>query len=96
MSKVKTVIKFSAEWCGPCKGYTPIFHSISEKFKDKVEFKELDVEEALEETEKYRIMQVPTTLLLDENGNVLHKATGSLHKDTLDKLILQFLEDEKD
>lgn len=79
---VKQIIKFSATWCGPCKLFSSTFNKVKamDDFKD-IEFKEFDIEEdeeGIELVEKYQIRSVPTTLLLDENGEVLIKVSGAI------------------
>jgi thioredoxin-related protein len=58
-----------------------------EEYKD-IEFKEIDIENDEEgETfvEKYQIRSVPTTLILDENDNVIYKVMGNIpQKDFID------------
>lgn len=81
---LKTIYKMSASWCGPCRVYAPIFVEVSkmDEFKD-IEFKELDADDDEDLFEKYRVMSVPTTVFLDENGNVLNKVSGAMPKNTL-------------
>ena len=39
-----TLIKFTADWCGPCKAINPILESISEKMADKIVIANHDVD----------------------------------------------------
>ena len=39
------VIKFYANWCGPCKIYNKTWDKVVAKLGDKVEFVEVDIEE---------------------------------------------------
>lgn len=32
------IVKFSTDWCGPCKNYAPIFEKAKEQFGDKWSF----------------------------------------------------------
>ena len=81
---VKKVLKFSAEWCVPCKLYSKTFHEVSNNdlFKNII-FENVDIEENDDLTEKYKIRSVPTTILLDENDNVLFTIHGNVSKNML-------------
>ncbi len=86
--KIKKVLKMSASWCMPCKVYSRTFNDVKneEKYKDVV-FEEIDVEENEELADKYNIRAVPTTVVLDENDNVLSAFNGNVSKiDLEDKL----------
>lgn len=81
---VKQIIKLSAQWCAPCRFYAETFHKVSEKeeFKD-IEFKALDIEndeEAEPLVNKFGVRGVPTTLIMDENGELIYKLTGNLRE----------------
>ena len=39
-----TLIKFTADWCGPCKAINPILETISEKMADKIVIANHDVD----------------------------------------------------
>lgn len=92
---LKTIVKLSAQWCGPCKVYANTFHRVknSDEFKN-LEFKEIDIEND-EEGEimvsKYGIRSVPTTLMLDENNEVVYKVMGNVPESELTKLINEAL-----
>jgi len=71
------LLKFGAEWCAPCK-------TMEERLKDFTgcEVKHYDVDsddtETLELIEKFRIRSVPTMILEDDNGDILHTWYGSI------------------
>ena len=71
------VIKFSAEWCGPCRTLKPLFEKASAKYSN-YKFVESDVEEDVELAEKYHIRNVPTIIVVDANDNELSRKSGSL------------------
>ena len=86
------VIKFGAEWCGPCKVFHKTFEDVSkmDEFKD-IKFEELDVEENELEVEKYQVRAVPTTVILDENDELKYKLSGNISKDELINIIKKAL-----
>lgn len=92
---VKKVLKMSASWCFPCKMYGKTFEEVSknEEFKD-ILFEEIDIEENEDLTEKYLIRSVPTTVILDENENILTKLSGNISKSSLEEALKQY-NDEK-
>ena len=66
------VIKFGAGWCGPCR----VLDSSLKDF-DKCEIERYDVDEVDEDLLiKYGIRNVPTTIIVDENGNEQHRFIG--------------------
>ena len=78
----KTVLlDFYAEWCGPCKMVSPIVDQISEENPDIIVGK-IDVDDQQEIAEKYRIMSIPTLVVI-KNGEVANKGTGVLPKGKL-------------
>jgi thioredoxin 1 len=80
--KTKKVIKFSASWCQPCKVYAKTFEKVSQMDEfSGIKFESHDVEES-EEIEdmaaKLQIRGVPSTVLFDEDGNVLSRISGNV------------------
>ncbi len=75
-SNLPTVIDFSASWCGPCKMFAPVFHEVAEKYKDKANFKTIDVDEDGKTSDQYRIAQVPTVVFLDKDGKEVNRLVG--------------------
>ena len=70
----KKAIRFSAEWCGPCKAYAPIFNKVAESREDW-QFETFDVDKNSDVAEQYGIRSIPTTIL-EVDGKMLAKYTG--------------------
>lgn len=83
---MKTVIKFSAAWCGPCRLMKPIFEKVTKKFEGQegIEFKEisLDDDDDGEVAEKYGIRNLPT-FIIQNNGNEYSRHTGAINEEGL-------------
>lgn len=82
------VIKFGAEWCGPCKIYSKILGEFKQEVGSKVEVVELDIDspDADEMVARYSIMSVPTTIFLSEDGTFI-KEEGPLTKEKLMSMV---------
>lgn len=88
------IIKFSAQWCAPCKVIKPIFEEVSkeESFKGynfvEVNIEGDDIIESFNITpndlcEKYKIRNIPTIIITDDDLNELNRFTGLMNKDGL-------------
>ena len=42
------IIKFGAEWCGPCKRIAPVFHAFIKSQPENIIFADIDVDECLD------------------------------------------------
>jgi len=85
------VVYFWASWCGPCKLYSPIFHSVAESYSDKkCLFGKVDVDSAKELAVSCRITTVPTTLFI-KDMTVVAMLTGACSKDLLKTTIDEYI-----
>ena len=85
---MKTVIKFSMEFCQPCKQLKPIFDEVIQEIND-IKIVEIDVEKHPDITSNYKVRGVPCVIVTDENDNVLAMKTGMMTKEQLKDLILR-------
>ena len=84
----KTVIKFWAGFCGPCRAYAPTFERVKEDLQDIVEFVEVNVENDPDNLSgKYKVRGIPHTVVL-EDGEVIKAESGRLSEEQLKDLIL--------
>ncbi len=75
-----------AEWCGPCRMYSPIVDELSKDYTNKVKFVKVNADDNQKIAEKYGVMSIPTTLLIIK-GNLKASMVGAVPKETLKKWI---------
>lgn len=78
------LVDFYATWCGPCK----MLGLVLEKFDDEniVPILKLDVDEAKDVAEKYKVFTIPT-LIIFENGKEIKRKVGYQSLDELRKWV---------
>lgn len=75
------LVDFWASWCGPCQMVAPIIEELSEEVTD-VKICKVNVDEQPELAAQFRVMNIPTILLIKE-GKVASKMVGAQEKDEL-------------
>tara|TARA_R100000951_G_scaffold67273_3_gene56773 strand:- start:277 stop:537 length:261 start_codon:yes stop_codon:yes gene_type:complete len=81
------VIKFYANWCGPCKVYAKVFDKVSEELKEQAKFVNVNIEaDNTGLSKEYDIQSIPTTVIIKDGKTEIRK--GRLEENTLKKLIL--------
>ena len=76
------VVKFGAEWCGPCKQIAPVLEQLADEYQDRIKYVSIDVEESTEITAEYKIRNVPTIIFI-KKGEIQDKAVGSISRNTI-------------
>ncbi len=79
------LLDFWAEWCGPCKNFSPIFEKVSEDHDDIV-FGKINTEEQQELAAYFHIRSIPTLMVMREKVALYSKA-GMLPESALQELI---------
>jgi|TARA_R100000149_G_C5818624_1_gene98861 thioredoxin 1 len=81
------VIKFYADWCGPCKLYAKIFDKVTQELKDSIEVQNINVEkDRTGLAAEYKVTSIPYTVVIN-NGNIKNEV-GLMDEKTLKKFIL--------
>jgi thioredoxin 1 len=75
------VLKFYAEWCGPCKALTTIIKGAKDKINVPIE--ELDIDNEMMTSIEYGVRSVPTMILIDENGAEIKRKVGMMNEEQL-------------
>ena len=80
--EIKKIVKLGVAWCQPCHVFAKTFEKVAEMEEYKnIEFKQIDIEEdddAEMLVEKFNIRNVPTTLILGENDELIYKLSGNV------------------
>ena len=82
------VVDFWAEWCGPCKSFSPIYESVSDAHKDdkSIVFGKIDTEAEQELAGHFQIRSIPTLMIFREQV-VLFSQPGMLNAEQLEDVI---------
>lgn len=84
----KKVIKFYAEWCGPCKVYGPTFERVKQELQEGIEFVEVNVENDPDNLAgEFKVRGIPLTVVL-QDGQKIKEKSGRLSESELKELIL--------
>jgi len=76
-TKEKVVlIDFYADWCMPCLMMAPVIEDIARKFKGKIKFGNVNIENNQELAQKFRIVSLPTFMLF-KDGKQADQFVGS-------------------
>ena len=84
----KTVlIDFYADWCGPCKMFSPIVESVAEENED-IKVVKIDVDNAQDLAIKYQVMSIPTIVVI-KNGQEVNRNVGVVSKSQIVEMVKQ-------
>ncbi|KNH06413.1 hypothetical protein XU18_2918 [Perkinsela sp. CCAP 1560/4] len=59
-SNIRVVVKFEADWCGPCKVFAPTYENMAKANAGSISFGKVDVDEANEVAMMENISCMPT------------------------------------
>ena len=81
------IIDFWAPWCGPCRGFAPIYETASESHADVV-FAKVNTDEEQELGAAFNIRSIPTLMVFRENV-ILFQQAGALPASALEQVVTQ-------
>ena len=85
------VLDFTGRWCSTCIVLDKILKSeIIPKYKNKVKFIKVDVDDINDLTKKYEILSIPTLIILKNDKEIWRKSSSIAKEEIakeLDKII---------
>jgi thioredoxin 1 len=84
------LVDFFAEWCMPCLMMSPIIDELSEKFKGKIKFGKVNVEDNQELAQKFNVNSIPNIMIF-KDGEVAENFTGAMSAEDLEEKLNNYL-----
>jgi thioredoxin 1 len=79
------LIDFWAPWCGPCRGFAPVFERVAEANPDVV-FAKVNTDEEQEIAAHFQIRSIPT-LMVFRDKIIVFSQPGALPQNALEQVI---------
>lgn len=80
------VIDFYANWCGPCRSFSPVLDKVVGELNGRVTAIKVDIDQYPALARRYKVQSIPSIKVL-KNGQVFDETVGFLPEQALRKLI---------
>ena len=83
------LIDFWATWCGPCQFMLPIFDKLAKKYRDRVSFGRINVDDNQGVAMRFDVYAIPTFIVF-MNGKAIDRAVGAVGEKGLEGLLQKY------
>jgi thioredoxin 1 len=93
-SNPTVVVDYWAPWCGPCRGFAPVFERVAEANPDVV-FAKVNTDEEQEIGSHFQIRSIPTLMVFREQI-IVFSQPGALPQSALEQVVAKAKELDMD
>jgi thioredoxin 1 len=79
------IVDYWAPWCGPCRGFAPVFEKVSEQHPDVV-FAKVNTEDEPEIASHFQIRSIPT-LMVFRDQVIVFSQPGALPQGAFEQVV---------
>jgi len=79
------IVDYWAPWCGPCKGFAPVFERVAEANPDVV-FAKVNTDDEQEIASHFQIRSIPTLMVFREQI-IVFSQPGALPQNALEQVV---------
>jgi len=85
---MKTLLKFEADWCGPCQQIKPLVKDVLSNAND-IQLQTVNVDDRENQAliQQHAVRAIPTLVLLDEHNAIVSTHRGTLNRQQLEALL---------
>ena len=84
------LVDFYADWCMPCIMMAPVIDELNAKFRGKIKFGKVNVDDNRELAEKFDVASIPNFVVF-KNGKMIERFIGSMGEDEFEKRLRKLL-----
>ena len=93
-SNPTVIVDYWAPWCGPCRGFAPVFEKVSEQHPDVV-FAKVNTDEQQEIAAHFQIRSIPT-LMVFRDQIIVFSQPGALPQGAFEQVVARAKELDMD
>lgn len=80
------LVKFEADWCGPCQAIKPAVQQIAAEYADRLTVATIDIDQNNRTPHRFGVRGIPT-LVLFKNGQVVAQKVGAVRKAEIESML---------